>query len=39
MCHLMPKNKAEFLMVNGVGESKCDNYSEDFLEVIAEHQT
>jgi ATP-dependent DNA helicase RecQ len=39
MCHLMPRNRSEFLMVNGVGESKCDNYSKDFLEVIEEHLT
>jgi len=37
MCHLMPKNRAEFLLVNGVGESKCDNYSSDFLQVIETH--
>ena len=34
MCHLMPKNREQFLLVNGVGESKCENYSEDFLKVI-----
>jgi len=37
MCHLMPRNTDEFLMVNGVGESKCENYSKDFLEVIGAH--
>jgi len=37
MCHLMPRNRDEFLMVNGVGESKCENYSKDFLEVIEAH--
>ena len=37
MCHLMPKNREQFLLVNGVGESKCENYSEDFLKVIEDH--
>jgi len=34
MCHLMPRNREQFLLVNGVGESKCENYGEDFLKVI-----
>lgn len=38
MCHLMPRNRDEFLQVNGVGESKCDNYSTDFLELIATYR-
>ncbi|MCP4271100.1 MAG: DNA helicase RecQ [Gammaproteobacteria bacterium] len=37
MCHLMPRTTDEFLMVNGVGESKCENYSKDFLKVIEAH--
>ncbi|MCP3674291.1 MAG: DNA helicase RecQ [Gammaproteobacteria bacterium] len=37
MCHLMPKNREQFLLVNGVGESKCENYSEDFLKVIEDY--
>ncbi|OUR99616.1 ATP-dependent DNA helicase RecQ [Halobacteriovorax marinus] len=37
MCQLMPRNKTEFLMVNGVGQSKCDKYSESFLSKISEH--
>lgn len=35
MCQLMPRNKSEFLMVNGVGASKCDKYGQDFLAVIS----
>jgi len=34
MCHLMPTNREQFLLVNGVGVNKCENYSEDFLKVI-----
>jgi len=37
MCHLMPENRDDFLMVNGVGESKCEKYSDDFLKVIEAH--
>jgi ATP-dependent DNA helicase RecQ len=37
MCQLMPRNKTEFLMVNGVGQSKCDKYSDPFLEKISQH--
>ena len=37
MCHLMPQNREQFLLVNGVGDSKCDNYSKDFLKIIEEH--
>lgn len=36
MCHLMPRNRDEFLLVNGVGESKCENYGEAFLLTISE---
>ena len=31
-----PKNKKEFLEVNGVGENKCEKYGEKFLTVILE---
>ncbi len=34
MCQILPRNESEFLMVNGVGESKCSKYSKSFLEVI-----
>ncbi len=37
MCQLMPRDRSEFLMVNGVGESKCDKYSELFLGKIGEY--
>jgi len=37
MCHIMPRDAAEFLTVNGVGQSKCDNYGTDFLQVIETH--
>ncbi len=39
MCHLLPRNKSEFLTVNGVGESKCENYAKDFLAVIESNAT
>jgi ATP-dependent DNA helicase RecQ len=35
MCQLMPRNKSEFLLVNGVGASKCDKYGQVFLSVIS----
>jgi len=34
MCHLMPRNKEEFLLVNGVGVSKCERYAQAFMQVI-----
>ncbi len=36
MCLLMPRDSSEFLMVNGVGASKCENYSQAFLRKINE---
>jgi len=38
MCAIMPRNDSEFLMVNGVGQIKLDNYGRDFLKVIKEFQ-
>lgn len=32
-----PKNKAQMLMVNGVGENKYNRYGEDFVECILEY--
>jgi ATP-dependent DNA helicase RecQ len=37
MCQILPRNKSEFMLVNGVGESKCQNYSEVFLKTINEY--
>jgi len=37
MCQLLPRNRSEFLLVNGIGENKCAKYSEVFLEKISEH--
>ncbi len=37
MCQLLPRDRSEFLMVNGVGQSKCEQYSKDFLQVIRGH--
>lgn len=34
MCQLMPRNKDEFLLVNGVGQSKLERYGKQFLKVI-----
>lgn len=34
MCSLLPRNDSEFLMVHGVGQSKLENYGEQFLRVI-----
>lgn len=38
MCAIMPRNDNEFLMVHGVGQSKLDNYGEEFLDIIRSHQ-
>ena len=37
MCLLLPRHKEEFLLVNGVGQSKCEKYGDIFLEVINKH--
>ena len=37
MCQLLPRNYSEFLMVNGVGQSKCDNYGDVFIKTINEY--
>lgn len=37
MCQILPRDKEEFLMVNGVGISKCDKYASDFLNQIASY--
>jgi ATP-dependent DNA helicase RecQ len=37
MCMLLPRNKSEFLMVNGVGAQKCEKYSDDFLRMIGSY--
>jgi ATP-dependent DNA helicase RecQ len=34
MCTLMPRDSSEFLMVNGVGQSKLEKYGDVFLSVI-----
>jgi ATP-dependent DNA helicase RecQ len=35
MCAILPRNKDEFLMVNGVGQKKCQEYSDSFLPLIS----
>jgi len=37
MCQLLPRNRDEFLMVNGVGASKCEKFGEAFLGAIGQH--
>jgi ATP-dependent DNA helicase RecQ len=37
MCLLLPRDRSDFLMVNGVGERKCQLYGDRFLAIIAEH--
>lgn len=34
MCQLLPRNKDEFLMVNGVGQSKCEKFGDLFIQEI-----
>ena len=36
MCVIQPKDKAQMLMVTGVGEYKYEKYGEQFLRKIAE---
>jgi len=35
MCQLLPRDKSEFLMVNGVGQSKCDRFGDEFIREIS----
>ena len=37
MCHILPRNEEEFLLVHGVGQSKLQNYGDEFLKVIKEY--
>jgi ATP-dependent DNA helicase RecQ len=37
MCQLLPRDRDEFLMVSGVGNSKCEKYGESFLARIGKH--
>jgi ATP-dependent DNA helicase RecQ len=37
MCQLLPRSADEFLMVNGVGSSKCEKYGSVFLKTISQH--
>jgi ATP-dependent DNA helicase RecQ len=37
MCHLMPRNESEFLLVHGVGQNKLEHYGDAFLKLIREH--
>ncbi len=37
MCQLLPRNPSEFLLVNGVGESKCEKYGALFIQGISKY--
>jgi len=37
MCHMLPRDLAEFGSLTGVGERKLDKYGAQFLEVIDQH--
>jgi ATP-dependent DNA helicase RecQ len=37
MCAIIPKTENDFLLVNGVGQSKLENYGREFLRVIREY--
>lgn len=37
MCQLLPRSADEFLLVNGVGSSKCEKYGPVFLQTISQH--
>lgn len=34
MCQILPRSRDEFLMVNGVGQSKCEKFGDEFLTEI-----
>jgi ATP-dependent DNA helicase RecQ len=38
MCSLLPRTRAQFERITGVGERKLDKYGEAFLDVINRHQ-
>ena len=38
MCTLIPRSRDEFLLVNGVGQSKCEKYADLFLTKIKRYQ-
>jgi len=38
MCQILPQNDSDFLMVNGVGQSKLEKYGKAFLKVISENK-
>lgn len=38
MCHLLPRNETEFLMVHGVGQSKLSKFGKVFIQAISEFQ-
>lgn len=37
MCAIAPKSESDFLLVNGVGQRKLENYGREFLKVIRDH--
>lgn len=37
MCHLLPREKDDMLMVNGVGQNKFERFGEPFMQIIREH--
>lgn len=37
MCQIMPRSAEEFLLVNGVGVSKCEKYGDKFLKEISDY--
>lgn len=37
MCALLPKSESDFLLVNGVGQNKLENYGREFLQVIRQN--
>lgn len=39
MCHLLPRNESEFLLVHGVGQNKLENYGSVFLNLIQEYHS
>jgi ATP-dependent DNA helicase RecQ len=34
MCHLRPETPEQFLLVNGVGQKKCDSYAREFIALL-----
>ena len=37
MCHFLPQNSQQFLLINGVGQSKLEKYGNDFMAILRDY--